>query len=611
MKKKFGVLLVILLLSSIKNVNAASLNDHLPGGKNYLNENNFIAENNSLSSINSFLVKENMFYTLSFPGIDMIGFNISLEIEGDDLYFYGDVTNHPDCNIEEQLSYCTFKTTLGEDHIGIIISSSDIVTFVNYYGFNHIQLEEGITPTSYQKYIPPFADTSNPEFSGSGAYITSYNTFESIENIINNHIAVIDDIEGDVSNSIVIESDTYSGNEQIVGEYSVELRASDLSGNIAYFNLSVLVKDEINPNITGPNSLTYNISNQTDILTIISESYLIEDDYSSTIINILIDNYTINKDVLGTYMVSFEAVDESLNKTTKTFHVILIDNVTPSVLSDLNFDSYLSNPSDLTSILDSLEFSDNYTDMSDAVVNVITNDYAGNEANPGTYIVNVEVNDESGNILNSNIVINVIDDVNPQIGGPLTYQGSYIEELVLSDFLNMLTVSDNSDQLNLNNVYILNDTYSNRSNVIGTFSISFGVSDNNSNQSTHTISIIIIDDVAPVIYIDNYIVTVDMSSTFTKDDAVKLLINSKELDAGSYAVKTIYDGYSGNESLEGTYIYFLEFTDSDGQSYEKEFVVKVVDADKDEINKSLVFRNVIMYSISLGLFGYIIFKNRK
>ena len=41
-----------------------------------------------------------------------------------------------------------------------------------------------------------FIDTTEPEFTGSGAYITSYQTSESISSIITNHIYAIDDIDG-------------------------------------------------------------------------------------------------------------------------------------------------------------------------------------------------------------------------------------------------------------------------------------------------------------------------------------------------------------------------------------------------------------------------------
>jgi hypothetical protein len=610
MKKKISILLVILLMSSIRSVYATTFSNFLPGGKNYLDESNFVVTTNSISTNNSFLVKESTFYTLSFPGSDRIGSNITVEIVGNEIYFNGNVSADPYCTFTEQESYCTFETVPGEDYISVIIGSSNIGNYYNYYGFYGFQLEEGTTPTSYEEYIAPDIDEDHPEFSGSGAYIKSYNTFETVQNIIDEHISVIDEVEGDISNNIIIISDTYTGNENIVGDYLVELSASDSSGNTAYFNLNILVKDEIPPIITGPNSVELNVFEAASLMSIINETYSIEDEYSNTTINILVDNYTLGKDTIGTYTVNFEAVDENLNSTTQTFQIVVVDNEVPTVTSNLEIDSYLSDPYDLDDVLNTLEFSDNYTDMVGANVSVISNGFIGNMNIPGTYIINFEVNDESGNLLNSNLTVNVIDDIDPQIGGPLTYQGSYTEELVLNDFLNMMSVSDNVNIISLNDVYITEDTYSNRSSITGSYIISFGISDENSNESVHTINITLFDDVAPIIYVDNFIVTVDMSSTFTTEDAIALLINSEELIEGSYSVRTLFDEYTGNETVEGTYLYTLEFTDDEGESYEKEFVVKVINDDSD-FDKGLLIRNVIVYSMSSALFGFVIYKNKK
>ena len=74
-----------------------------------------------------------------------------------------------------------------------------------------------------------------------------------------------------------------------------------------------------------------------------------------------------------------------------------------------------------------------------------------------------------------------------------------------------------------------------------------------------------------------------MESTFTTDDALTLLINSNELTEGSYTVKKLFDGYTGNELNEGTYVYLLEFTNNSGESFQKEFLVKVIDTEHQHL----------------------------
>ena len=611
MIKKTGIILLLILTFVFTSVSATTFTNQLPGGKNYIDTNNLVIGENTLSTVNEFLVKENTVYTFSMPGYDMISGDLYIEIWGNELYFDDYVEYNPDCVMELQETWCTFETVVGESYLNIVVRSNDIENFIYYYGLNAFQLEEGNEYTYYEEYIPPAEDTTEPSFSGIGAYIKSYSNYESISSIINNHIVVVDEVDGDITSNIVIISDLYTGNEQIVGEYLVELSASDSSGNTAYFSLSILVKDEINPIITGPTNIDISISEITNISEIITDHFTVSDDYGLATTNILVDNYTANSHLLGTYLVEIEAVDESLNSISLEFNVSLVDIDSPIITSLLSIDSYLSNPLDLTDVLDTLVFSDNYDDMSNPIINVISNQFNGNESIPGAYIINFEVSDGQGNTLNEDMVVTVIDDVAPAISGPITYQGSYEEELLASDFLNMLNVSDNSDSLSLNDMYIIEDTYSNRSSITGDYLITFGVIDSNNNEITHSISITLFDDIAPIIYIDNYIVTVDMESTFTTDDALTLLINSNELTEGSYSVKKLFDGYSGNELNEGTYVYLLEFTNNSGESFQKEFLVKVIDNDDSFIDEDLFIRNIILYSFSIAFFGYVVYKNKK
>ena len=175
----------------------------------------------------------------------------------------------------------------------------------------------------------------------------------------------------------------------------------------------------------------------------------------------------------------------------------------------------------------------------------------------------------------------------------------------------MLSVSDNIDSLSINDIYIISDTYTTRINETGSFTIVFGVTDTNGNEYIHQIDINLFDDVAPVIYVDNYIVTVNLSATFNEDDALKLLLNSKELVNGNYTVTRLVDEYTGNENIPGSYIYKLSFTDEHGNVVEKEFLVKVLDSSNINIEKDLIPRNIVIYSSIFGYFLFIYIKKKR
>ncbi len=222
-----------------------------------------------------------------------------------------------------------------------------------------------------------------------------------------------------------------------------------------------------------------------------------------------------------------------------------------------------------------------------------------------------DVEDNSENSISETITINVVDDVEPVISGISSYTGSYSEQLTVEDFLAMLSVSDNVDDVLLSDIYIVSDDYSLRVNSVGNYVVVFGVVDTNNNETTHQIEINLFDDVAPVIYVDDFIITVDLSVTFTESDALKLLLNSKELEDKEYLVTKLVDEYTGNEQIPGSYIYKLLFTDEDGAEYEKEFIVKVAAANSYDIEDSLLPRNIIVYS-SIGVFSiYIVVKKKK
>ncbi|MCK5388306.1 MAG: hypothetical protein KAJ22_03390, partial [Candidatus Izimaplasma sp.] len=430
--------------------------------------------------------------------------------------------------------------------------------------------------------------------------------------IIANHVVAIDDIDGDLSNQVVIVTDAYTTNEQTVGDYDVVLSVSDSSGNEAFFTLTILVKDEIAPVIIGPDIVDISVDEITIIDGIIANNFSMLDEYDNILNDyVVVDNYTANKRILGEYLVSFSVEDDSLNVASKTFTVNVVDITNPVMVGDNIYNSYLSSPLYLSDVLDSVSFTDNYYDLSGVDPTIVVDNFSLNELVPGTYNINIEMEDGSNNVLSETLTINVIDDVAPIISGPVSYSGSYNNALLVSDFVAMLNVSDNVDALTTDNIYVISDNYSNRVSEVGNYIIVFGIIDINNNEDIHQLDITLFDDVAPVIYVDNYIVTVNLSATFNENDALKLLLNSNELANDNYTIITLIDEYKGNEKTPGAYIYRLSFTNENGEVFEKEFLVKVADTDGLNISKDLLPRNIAIYSSIFGYSVFILLKRRK
>jgi len=612
MNKKLLFTMIMICIFSVKSVTGTQFSGYLPGGKNYIDPDNIQIDINYIGFNDLIRVKGDTDYTISFPGIDLLGEDIYIDINGNSVYLSNHIEENPSCEVDAEYVFCTFRTAPDEEFIFFELSAPRLSLFIDSYGFTGFQLEEGLLMTSYEEYIIPLVDTNDPEFSGAGAYIVSYQSSESISTIINNHIYADDEVDGDLSSQIIIVEDNYTANIGIVGNYIVNLSVSDSSGNTAYFSLTVIIKDEIAPIIVGPAFIDVNVNDSTPLIDIIDQYFILGDEYDSNpSLNILSDYYSLSSSTTGNYFVEISLIDSSENITDKSFIINVLDTDAPVMIGEVMHNSYLSSHLNTSDIINSLSFTDNHDDVSVLSPTITSNGLLGNELIPGTYFIDIELEDLSNNTLYKTLTVNVVDDIAPSISGPATYSSSYTVNNTVQDIEDMLSVSDNVDSLSNDDIYIISDNYTNRNVEIGEFQIVFGIVDSNNNESTHQINITLFDDVAPVIYIDSYIITVNLNATFNEQDALSILISTNELETGNYEILTVYDEYSGNEKNPGTYLYELSFTDDNGLTKHKEFIVKVQGVDQVDFEKSLLVRNIIIYSVVVIVFGFVFYKYKK
>jgi|LGVE01.1.fsa_nt_gb hypothetical protein len=609
--KKYFLILGFIFLLSVQYVSSTSFSSYLPGGKNYLEPDNFTFDGQYLESIDPIKVIGGQTYTISFPGDGAIEFTTLDISSGGIIYFQGDVEEQPGCISDAYFAKCTFTVDPGDEYLDISITGSGLAQYYDYFEMEDFQLEEGNTRTTYEEYVIPFNDSNSPEFSGSGAFIMSYYDSYLIDDIIEDHILVVDDIDGDLTNSIVIVSDDYTPNMHIVGEYLVVLEASDAAGNTATFNLTIMIKDEIVPTITGPDIIDVNVIDLSNVEDIIAANYTATDGHDGALnVTVSSDDYTLNKSVLGSYSVSLYTEDDSQNSNIKTITINVNDNTAPELNGSNIVNINLSDSKTETEILAELDITDNYDSIENLNFEIVSGDFAGNENTVGSYELEFMVTDLSENNNIIVIYINVIDDVYPIILGPESLSYSYTEEHTLEEIIEMLTVSDNYDAISTDDLQIITNTFSSRVTDIGSFLIEFSVTDSSGNISNHSMDITIIDDQSPVIYIDNYLITLSSSSTFSPRDALQILISNYELPNGEYEIRTLKNDYDGNENIPGTYEYSLQFTDNNGETFQKDFIIKVPEESKIDINESLILRNVLVYSSILGVVGFVTIKNK-
>ena len=611
MKMKGLLICLLMLLAMTLKTQAATYSAYLPGGKNYINPENFRLRNDTIESIEHFKVLANQTYTLTYPGDDMF-FDSHLTIGGKSGGTYADgiAMDLPQCDVDQYLAICTFTTSSNEDGLYVRIRSMGAEQFYNHYGLGDIQLEEGSVSTSHADYVAPAIDMEEPSFAASGGFVQSYIDQTPIQTIIGNHISVVDEIDGDLSDQIVIESDAYTANSDKVGSYLVTLSASDSSGNKASFDLTIIVKDEVVPIISGPSSLDVSVDQNKSLEELLSTHYSIYDEYDGPLnYQIISDGYSVNKTKIGDYDVSISTEDSSGNKTSKSIQISVSDQQAPTINGIDELTSFMSNPLTIEDILATQTVQDNYTSLQLSDL-IISDGFTSKELVVGVYEIDLSLVDGSGNQTSKTLRIRVEDDVKPSISGPITYVDSYKKNIDIEDLKALLSVSDNVDTIDISQVVVLEDTLTTRSQQVGDFIVSFQIEDQSGNLATHTINVTLLDDIAPVIYVDSYIINLSSGTSFTNKDALRLMLSSKELLPGEYKMDTLVNEYQGNEEKPGSYLYKVSFTSEEGEVIEKEFIIKV-EEDTNGFRDFVNFRRLVIYGLSFGLLGLIVYKVKK
>ncbi len=603
--KKFLLVMLLFPFLVISSVNASIYSSYLPGGKNYFDPNNFTLRDTLLESNDLIKVKTNTSYVLSLPNNEILG-TTYIKITGTTTLIEGYTSQLIECSSSDIVDYCIFNTQ-NDDLISISIDAVDIAQYIDYFGYENFQLEEGTVPTAYEEYIPPFVDVNSPEFSGIATFVKAYYETITVDQIISNHIIAYDEVDGDLTANIVVENDNYSANMYITGEYSVDLSVADSSGNVATMILYIIVKDEVSPTIIGPNEVIINVNNHLNLTQILDSYYSVSDGHDGVVaLQVLNDNYTGNESILGSYLVTLYAEDASLNSVQRDITITVQDADAPQLVSSTTQKVNLSQNLNIIDFINTLEFIDNYDSQSSLTIDLVSEDPFINNL-PGEYVVSLIVTDLSNNQSYIDINLTILDDIAPTINGPTNITVSYIDAPIITDILAMFTVSDNIDSMNVNQLQIISDNYQSRTALVGNFIVEFELTDSSGNIATHMLEINLIDNQKPVLYIDQYLVTVTKNATLTGQDVLSMMMNNGEIPNGSYQITTLLNEYNGNEKNPGTYLYQLLFTDEDGNSYQKDLVVKVIDSDKQE-NSFKWIRPATLYLMSTIVVIYVVWK---
>lgn len=178
-------------------------------------------------------------------------------------------------------------------------------------------------------------DNDKPQISGTLEYRVPYNN-PIAESAIRQSLTISDNYDTDLVLELI--SDTYTPNQNQVGNYQLAYSAKDSSGNQTAVIVSVEVYDDIAPVIAAPQTIEISTAlclTDEDILSKIKVS----DEHDGYLIPTIedLDDYANQYSVVGEYRFRISAVDSSGNEQEFIVTVKTNDSVAPEFWADINY----------------------------------------------------------------------------------------------------------------------------------------------------------------------------------------------------------------------------------------------------------------------------------
>ena len=494
-KTMLAILLCFMILTGVQTKVHAQMNALLPGGKNYMNSSLFVFDGNGMMTLNYTMIKPHIPYTVSIP---TSYYHANGEVH---ISVYDDGTYIDDYS----LIYADFSISSDPNYYFATLTFPTVVNYVSFYLTNPsayftthttdlFQMEEGTSFTGFEPYISgSIMDTQSTYFEPFSLFRSNVDFPLTISEIMDAFLAH-DAIEGDTTSRIQIGINEYTGNEQVVGTYAIELIVKDESLNQTTKMISVQVMDITSPVITGPS--------------IIAVSY-------------------------------------------------------PQIRS-------------LESILATITVSDNVDGDLHSSIEVIENQYHSKQLILGQYPIVISVEDSSGNVSTFETIIQVVDQEAPMISAPSQITVGYKVPLMYVELKELATAHDNHDGDVTNKIQIITNTYYANPYQVGEFSLTYKVTDTAGNISQKVLVIHVVDNQGPILYFDTQVIAVYNNTYLTLANITEMFIKSQLLIDRPYRVIIKQDHYTKHYKTPGRYHMELSFEDDakDVKTYLFQILVK-------------------------------------
>ena len=219
----------------------------------------------------------------------------------------------------------TASDNVDGDLTSSIIIGGDTVdtnTAATYYITYNVSDAAGNAATEVVRTVIVAPDTTAPVITLNGAANISMNLGTTY---VEQGATATDDVDGDISANIVIGGDTVNSN--VAGTYYVTYNVSDAAGNVATQVVRTVTvnPDTVAPVITlnGTSTINLNVGD-----TYVEQGASATDDYDGTITaNIVIGGDTVNTNIAGTYIVTYNVSDSSGNNATEVIRTVVVSEI--------------------------------------------------------------------------------------------------------------------------------------------------------------------------------------------------------------------------------------------------------------------------------------------
>ena len=365
-------------------------------------------------------------------------------------------------------------------------------------------------------------------------------------------VSAKDNADGNITKNIKVSGTV---NTKKAGSYKLTYSVSDKAKNKTTVYRTIKVIDNVKPVINGITNIKLNIGETFNTLKGVSAS----DNNDGNLTSKIKVSGTVNVNKAGTYKLTYSVSDKSGNKATKQRTVTVVDNIKPVIkgVEDIKVSFGLTFDS-----LKGVSAADNNDGDLTAAIKV---DGEVDVNKVGTYKLVYTVKDKSGNVAKTEREVSVVDDAAPVING-----AENVEVRCFDDFDPMegVTASDNRDG-DLTSEIKVEGTVNVKE--IGTYELTYSVTDQSGNKTSKQRTITVIDNVDPVIS-----GVEDIEILFgQKFDSLEGIAASDNYD-GNLTSKIEIEG-TVNVEKAGDYSLTYSVTDKSGNKVSVKRTVTVID----------------------------------